>query len=104
GSAAPEGRDQKGGAPMSDSLPLIQGCCAPSAGFTLRPAVAEDREQVGALLRASSLGEEDLETAFPQGYVVAERGGRISGLAGIERYGPHALLRSVAVASSFRSE
>ena len=89
---------------MSESLPLLSGCCAPSPGWTIRPARAEDREAVGTLLRASELGEEDLETAFPQGYVVAESGGRIAGVAGIERYGPHVLLRSVAVAASLRGK
>jgi len=89
---------------MSESLPLLSGCCAPSPGWTIRPARAEDREAVGTLLRASELGEEDLETAFPQGYVVAESGGRIAGVAGIERHGPHVLLRSVAVAASLRGK
>jgi ubiquinone/menaquinone biosynthesis C-methylase UbiE/N-acetylglutamate synthase-like GNAT family acetyltransferase len=59
---------------------------------------------VGALLRDATLGEEDLDTAFPHGYVVAESGGGIAGVAGIERYGPHALLRSVAVAAPLRGK
>ena len=70
--------------------------------WVLRGARAHDRGQVGALLREARLGEEDLETAFPGGYVVAESGGRIAGVAGVERYGPHALLRSVAVAEVLR--
>ncbi|HEX5043348.1 MAG TPA: arsenite methyltransferase [Candidatus Polarisedimenticolaceae bacterium] len=87
---------------MNESLPVIGGCCAPSGGWTLRAARAADRVSVGALLREATLGEEDLDRAFPGGYVVAESGGRIAGVAGIERYGPHALLRSVAVAAPSR--
>ena len=70
--------------------------------WVLRGARSQDRGQVGALLREARLGEEDLDTAFPGGYVVAESGGRVAGVAGIERYGPHALLRSVAVAEVLR--
>ena len=88
---------------MSESLP-VAGCCAPSTGWTMRAARKEDRASVGALLREARLGEDDVDTAFPQGYVVAESGGRISGVAGIERYGPHALLRSVAVAAALRGK
>lgn len=70
--------------------------------WVLRGARAQDRVQVAALLREARLGEEDLDTAFPGGYVVAEGEGGIAGVAGIERYGPHALLRSVAVAETLR--
>ena len=74
------------------------------AAWTVRPARLEDRASVGALLREARLGEEDLDRAFPQGYAVAESDGRILGVAGLERYGPHALLRSVAVAGSLRGQ
>ena len=73
-----------------------------SSAWVIRDARAADRDEVGALLRGVRLGEEDLDTAFPGGYVVAESGGRVAGIAGIERYGPHALLRSVAVAEMLR--
>lgn len=73
-----------------------------SPAWVVRLARADDRGEVGALLRGARLGVEDLDTAFPGGYVVAESGGRVVGVAGIERYGPHALLRSVAVAEVLR--
>src|SRR5262245_55622522 len=75
-----------------------------SPAWIVRAAHAGDLDQVRALLREVSLGEEDLDVAFPQGYVVAESGGRVAGVAGIERYGPHALLRSVAVADTLRGQ
>lgn len=68
----------------------------------VRGARAEDRDEVGALLRSAHLGEEDLDSTFPTGYVIAESEGQIVGVAGIERYGPHALLRSVAVREALR--
>ena len=72
--------------------------------WKLRQASRQDHDPVVALLREAGLVVEGLESAFPEGYVVAESEARIYGLAGIERYGPHALLRSVVVAAPLRGQ
>jgi N-acetylglutamate synthase-like GNAT family acetyltransferase/SAM-dependent methyltransferase len=85
-------------------LHVQAGCCGPAPGWTVRRAVPRDRSEVEALLKASGLVEDGLALAFPQGYVIAESGGRVAGVAGIERHGRHALLRSVAVAEPLRGK
>jgi amino-acid N-acetyltransferase len=74
-------------------------------GPTLRLATRADEPAVAALLTASSLPLEGVHEALPC-FVVAEDAGAIVGVAGIEACGvagEHALLRSVAVAPSWRS-
>ena len=71
---------------------------------TLRLAVPSDEAAVGALLSASGLPLDGVHEALPS-FVVAEDAGDIVGVAGIETCGAtgeHALLRSVAVAPSWR--
>ncbi len=65
--------------------------------FGLRAARAEDLEDVRRLLSEVELPLEGLEDQFGASYAVAEAGGRLLGVAGIEVFGTHGLLRSVAV-------
>lgn len=72
---------------------------------TLRLATAGDTPAVEALLTAAHLPLDGVREALPC-FVVAEDGGRLVGVAGIEECGvrgAHALLRSVAVDPDWRS-
>jgi len=76
-----------------------------TTGATLRRATRADEPAVAALLTASSLPLDGMREALPC-FVVAEDAGEIVGVAGIEDCGvagEHALLRSVAVAPTWRS-
>ncbi len=68
---------------------------------TIRPAGASDLPAILALLEGAALPTDGVE-AHLRGFVVAEAGRRVIGVAGLERYGDAALLRSVAVADSAR--
>jgi len=68
----------------------------------LRPATAEDRGEVEALLTGASLPIEGLDACFPHDMVVARIDGALAGAAGLERRGQLGLLRSVAVAEAHR--
>lgn len=57
---------------------------------------------VTRLLVAAGLSTEDLNRAKLAHFIVARKGDTIVGVAGIEPTGPHALLRSVAVAPDRR--
>ncbi|MCI0452518.1 MAG: GNAT family N-acetyltransferase [Candidatus Latescibacteria bacterium] len=72
------------------------------AGWILRTARASDLSAVGALLSTCTLPEEGVGDQFGDNYVIAERGGEVVGVAGIERHGAYGLLRSVAVAPEWR--
>lgn len=63
----------------------------------IEPAVANDLDDVRALLSRCELPTEGLTEQFPGGYVVARRGGAIVGAAGLEVHGTAGVLRSVAV-------
>ena len=63
----------------------------------IRPARAEDRDAVAALLEAAALPADGLDEQFGEPYAVAVAEGRIVGAAGVEVYGDAGLLRSVAV-------
>jgi len=76
----------------------------PSVPATLRPAEAGDLPAVQELLRTVSLPWDGLTDFFPAGYVVATSAGALVGVAGLETYGPHGFLRSVAVAPSSRNQ
>lgn len=65
---------------------------------TARPA---DKEAVIALLQQNQLPTDDLPVDL-HGFVVAREQGTPIGVAGLERTGPVALLRSVAVDSRYR--
>jgi hypothetical protein len=66
-------------------------------GIGIEPAVARDFDAVRQLLVHADLPEAGLLDQFPAAYVVAHGGAEIVGVAGLETYGPAALLRSVAV-------
>jgi N-acetylglutamate synthase-like GNAT family acetyltransferase len=69
----------------------------------LRPAQAADLPAVVELLSACGLPSSDLTAASLAAFHVAEVGGRLVGVAGLEVAGGFALLRSVAVAPDFRA-
>lgn len=70
--------------------------------FTIRAATPGDLGAVEATLRDSSLPLDGLQEQFGDGYAVAEAGGRIIGVEGIEVHGEDGLLRSAAVVSDWR--
>ncbi len=72
--------------------------------ISIRPATTGDLEAVSELLRAVRLVPIDETAQFGDQYAVAAAtDGAIVGVAGYERYGADALLRSVAVAEKWRS-
>jgi N-acetylglutamate synthase-like GNAT family acetyltransferase len=64
--------------------------------WTFRAASADDWEQVSALLTHAELPLDGAQ-AHLHNFMLAFEGEKLAGVAGIERYGDHALLRSVAV-------
>jgi arsenite methyltransferase len=68
----------------------------------LRPATAADLSAVLALLGECDLPVDGVADQFEDGYVIAEEDAELIGVAGLEVYGGHGLLRSVAVAQSAR--
>lgn len=70
--------------------------------WKLRAAGPHDMSAVCALLEASGLPTEDLGNSLGDNYVVAEKGGRLLGVAGVEVHGSTGLVRSVAVAPEQR--
>jgi amino-acid N-acetyltransferase len=72
--------------------------------YIIRPARHEDFESVRRVLEASGLPVEGVEERLVQGYCVAESGGETIGVGGIEVYGRHGLLRSVAVSPAWRKK
>ena len=56
------------------------------------------------LLKDSGLPTEGVADHFDDGYVVIQRDGRVVAMAGMEIYGPDALLRSVAVDAAHRNQ
>lgn len=86
----------------SESIPASK---VPSGDFQMRAANDSDHDAVSALLSASKLSTLESSSQFGPQYVVAhDFTGRLVGVAGLKIYGTDALLRSVAVASSFRSQ
>lgn len=76
-----------------------------TSGAALRRATHDDEAAVNSLLTASALPLDGVHEALPS-FVVAEDAGEIVGVAGIEECGvkgEHALLRSVAVAPTWRN-
>jgi len=63
----------------------------------LRAANPGDLVPVQSLLEAARLPLGGLADQFGDGYVVAVKGERVVGVAGVERHGDYGLLRSVAV-------
>jgi amino-acid N-acetyltransferase len=68
----------------------------------IRPAAIEDLGPVKGLLLECNLPVDGLGERFGEAYCVAEYDGRIVGIGGIEVYGVHGLLRSVAVSSAWQ--
>ena len=76
----------------------------PTAAISIRPAGSEDRGAIAELLSASKLVPLDETAQFgPQYAVAVTHDGTLVEVAGYERYGADILLRSVAVAESWRS-
>jgi amino-acid N-acetyltransferase len=76
-----------------------------TAGPTVRAASATDSAAVIELLRRCELPTEGVSDRFPAGYAVAVADdGVVIAVAGVERYGDHALLRSVAVDPQWRGQ
>lgn len=73
-----------------------------TGAWRIRPATPEDRDAALASLRGAELPTEGMEDRFPDGYLVAEAMGRVVGVGGLERYGEHGLLRSLAVDPRWR--
>ena len=73
-----------------------------SGGALLRAAAPGDLDAVYQLLTASGLPTEGVAEALDS-FVVAEAGGRLVGVAGLEVCCENALLRSVAVDPEWRS-
>lgn len=69
---------------------------------TLRPAIEQDLASIEKLLTDARLPIAGVRESVA-GFVVAEAGGTLVGVAGLEHCGRHALLRSVAVADAWRS-
>lgn len=75
-----------------------------SAGFTIRPATDHDLDAVESTLRDSDLPLDGLRDQFGEAYAVAVANGEVIGVEGIEVHGADGLLRSAAVATSWRGK
>jgi N-acetylglutamate synthase-like GNAT family acetyltransferase len=73
-----------------------------AAATELRPAVGSDLPAIEALLTASELPLDGVRASLPT-FIVAEHGGALVGVAGLELCRENALLRSVAVADGWRA-
>ncbi|HTV79760.1 MAG TPA: arsenic resistance N-acetyltransferase ArsN2 [Steroidobacteraceae bacterium] len=71
--------------------------------LALRPSNRSDFEAVRALLSDAGLPTEDLASAPGLRFWVGEQGDLIVGAIGLEPYGAAGLLRSLAVATSYRA-
>jgi amino-acid N-acetyltransferase len=74
------------------------------APVTIRSARGADLDAIRALLAASALPVDGLDEQFGDGYAVAVSGEAIVGVEGIEVYGHHGLLRSAAIAPTWRGQ
>lgn len=70
-------------------------------GIVVRKATAADLPGASRLLEASGLPLDGVVEAFGH-FVVAEEGGRLVGVGGLEIHGPDGVLRSVAVEPALR--
>jgi amino-acid N-acetyltransferase len=68
----------------------------------IRPARREDLDAVRSLLVEAALPADGLEDQFGSAYAVAVESRRLTGAAGLERYGEYGLLRSVVTAPDRR--
>jgi amino-acid N-acetyltransferase len=76
---------------------------APQAtkAVSFRPATAQDMANIRALLEANKLPTADLADSRPE-FVIAAADSLLIGVAGLQRFGNVALLRSLAVAERSR--
>jgi amino-acid N-acetyltransferase len=72
--------------------------------FDIRPAQAGDWDSVEGLLIACDLPSKGVREYLGETYVVATHENSVIGIAGIEVYGEHGLLRSVAVSPAWRGK
>lgn len=70
--------------------------------ITLRNAQPHELERIQALLAENNLPTQDVRTNLDSFYV-AEEGGDLVGIGGLELYPPHGLLRSLVVPPTVRS-
>lgn len=70
--------------------------------WSIRAATVQDTGAIQALLEANRLPANDLRQHIADFHVAIADAGTLVGVAGLERYGPAALLRSVAVAAGWR--
>lgn len=87
---------------IATRLDALEPALALPPGAVLAPAGAADRGELEALLAACALPLDGVDDAFPHGFQLARIGGELAGAAGVEIWGDHALLRSVAVAPAWR--
>jgi N-acetylglutamate synthase-like GNAT family acetyltransferase len=73
-----------------------------TVSWRLRTATSSDADAGLALLREANLPKEGALDRFPGGYIVAESGGVVIAVAGLERHGVFGLLRSMAVSPEWR--
>ncbi|HYV98413.1 MAG TPA: arsenic resistance N-acetyltransferase ArsN2 [Gemmatimonadaceae bacterium] len=79
---------------------------ASAVAATIRGATVRDIDSIERLLQVSDLpidGVRDIVTKRPEDFVIAVSGDAVVGVAGLERCGNDALLRSVAVNPEWRS-
>jgi N-acetylglutamate synthase-like GNAT family acetyltransferase len=72
------------------------------SNWSIRDASARDLEAVERTLQASDLPLDGLRDQFGARYAVAESGGMVIGVEGIEVHGRDGLLRSAAVVKDWR--
>ncbi|MEJ2722442.1 MAG: GNAT family N-acetyltransferase, partial [bacterium] len=92
----------KGPIPGEGEAPGDGGPGTPEPSFRIRSARPVDLPAILGLVTAAALCPDGIAGFFEAGYVAAERMGRIVGCAGLETYGLHGLLRSVAVSPECR--
>jgi amino-acid N-acetyltransferase len=72
------------------------------AKITVTPAASANRQAIEVLLVSQKLPVEDLPASL-ENFWIAEDGGGIIGVAGLELYQPYGLLRSLAVSPVHRN-
>jgi len=76
---------------------LVSLAAAPPTGVSIQSATRADRDEVMGLLARCELPSDGVDEQLAHGYVVARRDRALVGVAGLERHGDAAILRSIAV-------